>query len=113
MNSSNEQLSEVVVTGLGKGKTRRVATPKPAGGFKKFEKYLRENLRYPAEAAQAGVKGTVTVRFWIQADGTPSGFDFVSSLGYGCDEEAIRLLKEGPKWNADPGSQATYSIIFK
>lgn len=110
--SGSAALSEVVVTGMGKDKKRKVETPGPEGGFKKFEKYVKENLRYPASAAQAGVKGMVTVRFWIQADGRPAGFEIIQSLGYGCDEEAIRLLSEGPKWKGSPGVRTDYSFQF-
>ena len=30
--------------------------------------------------------------------GNLSDFKIIKSLGYGCDEEAIRLIKEGPAW---------------
>lgn len=110
--SGSAALSEVVVTGMGKDKKRKVETPGPEGGFKKFEKYVKENLRYPASAAQAGVKGMVIVRFWIQMDGRPAGFEIIQSLGYGCDEEAIRLLSEGPKWKGSPGLRTDYSFQF-
>ncbi|RME06064.1 MAG: energy transducer TonB, partial [Bacteroidetes bacterium] len=35
----------------------------------------------------------------------------VKSLGSGCDEEAIRLLQNGPKWH--PAGSATVSIRFE
>jgi TonB family protein len=92
---------------------RTAETPAPNGGFKKLEKYIRENLRYPAPAAQAGIKGTVKLRFLIKADGSPTDFELINSLGYGCDEEAIRLLKQGPKWKGNPEARVTYSIVFE
>ncbi|NNF20465.1 MAG: energy transducer TonB, partial [Saprospiraceae bacterium] len=38
------------------------------------------------------------VEFNVGIDGTISNLEISSSLGYGCDEEAIRLIQEGPGW---------------
>jgi TonB family protein len=40
----------------------------------------------------------VRVEFTVKADGQLSDFKIKKGLGYGCDEEAIRLIKEGPAW---------------
>ncbi|MFQ5447555.1 MAG: TonB family protein [Saprospiraceae bacterium] len=114
-----EQLQEVAVTGLSARKAKRrdartsaaPAAPSPKGGFRKFKRYLRKNLRYPETAVQNGVEGTVRLRFRVADGGRPTDFEVLDSLGAGCDAEAIRLLKEGPKW-APPGV-AVYSIKFK
>lgn len=117
MVESSEQLSEVNVTGQSarkaKKKNRADATspPSPEGGFKKLEKYLRGNLRYPEAAARNGVEGVVRLRFRVEDDGSLTGFEVLTSLGSGLDEEAKRLLKEGPKWA--PAGVAVYSIAFK
>ncbi len=87
--------------------------PAPVGGFKNFEKYIGENLHRPAAAVTAGVGGTVILRFQIRANGRPADFEIVRSSGHGWEEEAIRLLKEGPDWEAAPGAVATYSFKFE
>ncbi|MGM9506317.1 TonB family protein [Larkinella sp. GY13] len=63
-----------------------------------FKTYLEENRRMPPEAKAKSVTGTVRVRFQVAVDGSVSQFTVVQSLGYGCDEEAIRLIREGPRW---------------
>jgi TonB family protein len=86
----------------------------PEGGFDKMAKYVRKNLRYPAEAKANGISGDVTVRFLISADGSPSQLEVESGIGYGCDEEAKRLLREGPKWRvANTTTWITYTIYFE
>lgn len=109
LSDSGVELSEVVVSKKGSGK---VIAPKPKIGDKRFEKYIRENLRYPAAAAKAGIKGQVVLRFWVAEDGTLSDFKVLQPLGYGCDEEAIRLLRQGPKWKTQPGAFASYAVRF-
>ena len=56
-------------------------------------------MRYPQQALQSKVKGKVTIEFTVASDGTLHDFSVMKSLGYGCDEEVTRLVKEGPKWS--------------
>jgi len=100
-------LSEMVVIGYGSRDTNRyTSTPadyveaKPEGGMKAYKKYLEDNLQYPAQAIENKVEGSVTVRFEISETGVISDLRVTKGLGYGCDEEAIRLIREGPKWTA-------------
>lgn len=92
-----KQLQEVVVTGAGRG-VEEVSSPQPVGGMQSYRKYLREKQRYPGRAAEAGVEGRVVVEFFVEPDGSLSNFSVLNSLGNGLDEEAIRLIKEGPDW---------------
>ena len=116
-----DELSEVVVSGMKAAKkTKRIASasqvvpghsPEPKGGWKKWERYLRRKLKYPSEARSKGITGVVSLRFKVGEDGKPSDITVVKSLGSGCDEEAIRLLKNGPKWQ--PPGPASVSIRFE
>ena len=63
-----------------------------------YLEYLRINLKKPKKAIENQIVGEVEVEFEINKIGEPSDFKITKSLGYGCDEEAIRLIKEGPKW---------------
>jgi hypothetical protein len=110
LTESGEALSEVVVTSMGRG--RKVISPKPKGGFKKFEKYLRENMRRPDSAAATQVSGIVTVQFRILKNGKLADFQPASSLGQAFRDEAVRLLREGPEWRGEPGTFTTYAIRF-
>lgn len=72
--------------------------PRPECGWTAFEEYLRTNLRYPEAALKEQKQGQVVVQFLVNTDGSLSDFKVVKGIGYGCDEEAIRLIKEGTKW---------------
>ena len=88
------------------------ASPAPQGGFKQFEDYLRRSLQYPPAALENGIAGPVELDFLIAPDGQPTDFKVLRSPGYGCSEEAIRLLREGPKWSP-AGQRAPYVVEFK
>ncbi len=96
------QLSEVVVTGHGY-QSRDPLNPvirlaEPLGGRKAYNNYLEKSKRFPQAALDNKVKGRVTIEFTVETDGTLAGFHVLQSLGYGCDEEVTRLVKEGPRW---------------
>ncbi|HHP7242802.1 MAG TPA: energy transducer TonB [Cyclobacteriaceae bacterium] len=72
--------------------------PYPTIGWDNYKKYLEENLQYPQEAIKNGISGTVKLSFVVKPDGTFENLRIKKSLGFGCDEEALRLIKEGPEW---------------
>ena len=61
--------------------------------------YMVKNMKYPENAKAHGVKGDVRVRFTVLEDGSLSNFRVTKGLGYGCDEEAIRLIKSIGQWS--------------
>lgn len=107
------ELSEVVVVGYGADISYRSSGPAvmelatPEGGRKAFKQYLENNLQYPQQALKNEIEGKVTIQFSIGMTGQLSDFRVIKGIGYGCDDEVIRLIKSGPKWsptkkNAEP-----------
>lgn len=54
---------------------------------------IYSNLEYPQEALQDSIEGSVFVKFNIDRTGVTSDHEIESSLGFGCDEEAVRLME--------------------
>ncbi|QKJ32485.1 TonB family protein [Mucilaginibacter mali] len=73
------------------------------GGLEKFGPYLAKTIKYPAKARKNNVQGKVFVQFVVEKDGSLANMKVLRGIGSGCDEEAIRALKNGPKWI--PGKQ--------
>ncbi|MCR9251793.1 MAG: energy transducer TonB [bacterium] len=73
-------------------------SPSKSVSEQEYQKYINENLVYPTEAKAANIEGSVKLIFTVNIDSTVTDFIVLQGLGYGCDEEAIRLVKEGPKW---------------
>lgn len=78
----------------------RVDTLEPAEGWTNFDDYIANNLKQPEEQKTKPISGVVELSFDINKNGEPVNISVVRSLCQKCDEEAIRLLKEGPKWKA-------------
>ena len=77
--------------------------PEFTGGLEAFSKYLSKNIRYPAVARENGTQGRVIVQFVVEKDGSLTDLKVLRSLGDGCDDEAMRVLKASPHWK--PGIQ--------
>ena len=63
------------------------------GGLSAIKKFIAENLKYPKEAQKKQIEGAVYLRYEIDYKGMVNDVKIISSLGYGCDEEATRLVK--------------------
>lgn len=74
----------------------------PGGEAKLFE-YLGKNIKYPQIAKEAGISGVVYVNFVVGSNGNITDVKVLRGIGGGCDEEAVRVVKNMPKWK--PGKQ--------
>ena len=77
--------------------------PSFPGGLDAFYAYLGKTLNYPSQAKRQGVSGKVFVEFVVDKDGSLSNIRVMKGIGAGCDEEAVRVIKNSPHWK--PGKQ--------
>jgi periplasmic protein TonB len=73
--------------------------PAPIGGWAAFYKTLTKNFKYPKHAERVGAEGKVFVEFTVNDKGELSHFKIIKGIGYGCDEEAKRVIAL-TKWTA-------------
>ena len=73
--------------------------PSYPGGYGKMLTYLKENVKYPKEAAKRKIQGRVIVDFVVNKDGSITDVNVVKPVHYLLDEEAVRVVKTMPKWN--------------
>lgn len=83
------------------------------GGFSELRKFVAEKLEYPSEAKNKGIEGTVETAFTVGKDGSVSNIKIVQSIGYGCDEEAKRVLSLMPKWENKTGKNVEMKLPIK
>jgi protein TonB len=69
------------------------------GGQTALENYITNNIEYPQDAIDNNMEGTVKVQFAVDEQGAISNVKAVGDkLGYGLEEEAIRVVSKMPKW---------------
>ncbi len=83
----------------------------------KLIQYVVDQITYPEEAHKAGKEGLVVVQFVVDKSGSIVAPKVVNKVGYGCDEEAMRIVRAMPKWS--PGEiegkpvKVQYNLPFK
>lgn len=86
--------------------------PSFMGGVKEMYKFLSQNLKYPSAAQRANIQGKVFLKFIVEKDGSITGVESMKGIGFGCDEEAIRVVKLMPKWIAGRQNGRNVRVIF-
>lgn len=77
--------------------------PQFPGGEEELLKFIKDNLRYPNTAAEAGIEGRVTIRFVVSRTGEVTDVTVLRGLDPACDAEGLRVIKMMPTWT--PGRQ--------
>ncbi|HQS53191.1 MAG: hypothetical protein B7X75_08765, partial [Sphingobacteriales bacterium 39-40-5] len=72
--------------------------PEFPGGMKGWGEYLQSALKYPEEAKKNKITGRVILSFTVLKNGSITDIKVLRGIGAGADEEAIRVVKESPKW---------------
>lgn len=82
--------------------------PQYPGGRAALTDFLQKHLRYPDAASRAQIQGKVFVNFTINVDGSLADASILKGLGFGTDEEALRVLRTMPRWK--PGRQGGRAV---
>lgn len=85
--------------------------PEFPGGMTAWAKFIQRNLRYPDAAQENQVQGKVYISFVVEKDGSITDVTVMRGIGYGCDEEALRVIKKSPRWK--PGMQNNKPVRVK
>ncbi|MFC1730691.1 TonB family protein [candidate division KSB1 bacterium] len=83
--------------------TRAEKMPLFKGGEDALYSFFQDRIKYPREAGENRIEGTVFLRVEIRKDGKISHVEIITGIGYGCDEEAMRIANLLPAF--EPGMQ--------
>ena len=83
----------------------------PAPSFDILQ-FLANNIVYPDIAVKKNIQGRVAIQFVVNEDGTLSDFKVMRGIGYGCDEEAIRVLRSMPPWKPAKQNGKTVKVLY-
>lgn len=86
--------------------------PHYQGGMAELMKYLSRNLRYPRQAQQNEIEGKVYVSFVVGKDSNIYDVKVLKGIGYGCDEEAVRVVSAMTGWVAGKQSGKTVAVRY-
>lgn len=79
---------------ISKGQT----APTFPGGEQVMNKFISNNLKYPAEAKENGVEGIVEVGFLVMTDGKLQEIKVLKLVDPDLEKEAVRIVGIMPRW---------------
>lgn len=82
------------------------------GGMDKLNTFLESSIVYPSDAVDNEIQGVVIVNFTVEKDGSLSNIKTDKKLGFGIDEEAIRVLKLTKKWYPATQNGKAVSVAY-
>jgi len=111
LREDRQTLDEVIVVGYGTSARKSVTgsvsslksklfrkRPKPVDGKKAYKEYIAEDIEYPEDDICKDKQGVVKLSFYVNHYGRPYNIEVIKSLCEEADEEAIRLIEDGPEW---------------
>ncbi len=72
--------------------------PSFPGGEEALFTYISKEMKYPEFAVSNGIQGVVYLTFLVEKDGRIHNVEVLRGIGGGCDEEAIRVVRNMPNW---------------
>jgi periplasmic protein TonB len=72
--------------------------PEFPGGQAAMYEFISRNLQYPRQAIENSISGKVVISFVIMPNGAVEMSNIEKGIGFGCDDEALRVVKEMPIW---------------
>ena len=94
---------EIRIRGMSSFNAPAYETSEPKGGLDKFNDYIAKNNRFRNEAK---IGQSVILTFTLSKRGAPENIKVLKGLAEQYNQEAIRLLRKGPKW-AEPETKSS------
>ena len=108
MNTNNRR----VVSNRAREENRVLEEPEPVVGWNNYDTYVTNNFNIPDEIRTRNTGNEIELSFQVDKRGQPTDIKITrTSQCPECDQEAIRLLKEGPKWKRK-GKKSKTSVII-
>jgi protein TonB len=86
--------------------------PEFPGGEEALMRFLQNNIKYPDMARKQDVQGRVVIRFIVDSEGHINEVKLFRGIGFGCDEEAVRVVKMMPAWKPGRNDGKPVSVYF-
>ena len=82
------------------------------GDQSKFSKWVQNNVHYPPIASENRIQGKVYIGFVVESDGSVSNVTLTRGVEPALDNEALRAVRNSPKWAAGKQRGAPVRVRF-
>ena len=81
-------------------------------GQEAMYKFIYERIKYPVTARENGISGVVVIQFVVSKEGDIQNAKVLRGIGGGCNEEALRVINEMPRWNPGQHDGRNVPVTF-
>ena len=81
-------------------------------GQEAMYKFIYDRIKYPAIARENGIAGQVIVQFVVSKEGEIKNAKVMRGIGGGCNEEALRVVNEMPRWKPGKHNGRAVPVTF-
>jgi protein TonB len=74
--------------------------------------YISKNINYPVEAKENKIEGRVIAQFIVEKDGSISNASVLKKMGWGMDEETLRVINNMPNWKSGKQNGKTARVRY-
>ena len=86
--------------------------PEFKGGLNELISYMQKSVTYPEKSKKKNIEGKVFVKFVVEADGSITNITVLKGVNEELDNEAIRVIKNMPKWNPGKDDGVPIRVYF-
>jgi TonB family protein len=86
--------------------------PSFPGGLTALYAFIRSQIRYPPRERELGIEGTVYLKFVVDRTGRVSNIRVLRAASRGLNEEAIRCIRQMPRWTPGRQNGRRVSVYF-
>ena len=87
--------------------------PEFPGGLTGLLNFLSKNIKYPKQAVENNIQGTVFVQFIVGSNGKVRNARILRGINSYCDEEALRVVNMMPDWIPGQQNNKRVSVMFQ
>lgn len=87
--------------------------PEFPGGEEAMIRFISSHIKYPATALENEIQGKVVLGFTVDKKGAITDIHLVRGIGFGCDEEAQRVMKMMPKWKPAQMNGKSVNVMYQ
>lgn len=101
--STHESIKSEIYSSINPG-----SSIQPVAGWDNYQVYMKKNLR--RTGLEPDLKGSVVLSFRLNDKGQAIDFVILKGLSKSSNEEAVRLVKEGPLWKSEDGFKGNVKL---
>lgn len=87
--------------------------PEFPGGDSGWNTFIAKNVHYPQIAIDNDIQGKVWIGFVVDKLGNVRDAEIERGIGGGCDEEALRVIQQSPRWKPGQLQGKNVNVHFR